>query len=188
MREKLPCVFRINTANPYWSIFREMLTDPNLVKNFLGGEDYGIKISPRNLTNLPEWLDLIFNINIPRFELKKTESLKNFHKFIQKNMDAGLISRQEAVSMIPPMLMRISKTDKVFDMCAAPGSKTAQFLEVFYKDFDFLDPNSIEQDTGFVLANDNNWDRAHMMTHQLKRLNTAGMAVISHDAQFFPFI
>ena len=27
-----------------------------------------------------------------------------------------------------------------------------------------------------------------MMTHQLKRLNTVGMAVISHDAQGFPSI
>jgi 16S rRNA C967 or C1407 C5-methylase (RsmB/RsmF family) len=27
-----------------------------------------------------------------------------------------------------------------------------------------------------------------MMTHQLKRLNTAGMMVVSHDAQFFPTI
>jgi 16S rRNA C967 or C1407 C5-methylase (RsmB/RsmF family) len=84
--------------------------------------------------------------------------------------------------------MQVSKGEKIFDMCAAPGSKTGQFLETFYKDFDFLDPQSIEQDTGFVLANDNNWNRAYMMVHQLKRLNTAGMAVISHDAQFFPSI
>ena len=27
-----------------------------------------------------------------------------------------------------------------------------------------------------------------MMTHQLKRLNTIGLMVVSHDAQFFPLI
>lgn len=27
-----------------------------------------------------------------------------------------------------------------------------------------------------------------MMTHQLKRLNTAGMLIVSHDASFFPYI
>ena len=165
-----------------------MLLDPNLIKNLLGGEDFGIKITPIYLTNLPLWKDLVFNINIPRMELKKNANLNNFHKLIQKSVDAGLISRQEAVSMIPPMLMQVEKTDMIFDMCAAPGSKTAQFLEVFYKDFDFLSPITIKNDTGCVLANDNNWNRAHMMTHQLKRLNTAGMAVINHDAQFYPFI
>jgi 16S rRNA C967 or C1407 C5-methylase (RsmB/RsmF family) len=188
MREKLPCVFRINTANPYWHEFRKILTSPELVASLLNGQDFGIKITPKNLSNLAEWRDLIFNINVPRFELKKNESLTNFHKFIQKSVDAGLISRQEAVSMIPPMLMDVKQGDRVFDMCAAPGSKTAQFLECFYRDFEFLDPNSLDKDSGFVLANDNNFDRAHMMTHQLKRLNTAGMAVISHDAQFFPTI
>ena len=188
MREKLPCIFRINTANPYWLEFRKILTSPDIVRSFLNGEDFGIQITPKNLTNLPEWHNLIYNINIPRFELRKNESLTKFHKFIQKSVDAGLISRQEAVSMIPPMLMDVHPGDKVFDMCAAPGSKTAQFLESFYRDFDFLDPSSLEKDSGFVLANDNNFDRAHMMCHQLKRLNTAGMAVISHDAQFFPTI
>lgn len=138
------------------------------------------------MTNSPSWKDLIFNINIPRFELKKNQNLTAFHRFIQYSVDAGLISRQEAVSMIPPILLNINPHDKVFDMCAAPGSKTAQFLEVLYKEYNFLNPDAIEKDTGFVLANDNNWNRAYMMIHQLKRLNTTGMVVISHDAQFFP--
>jgi len=43
-------------------------------------------------------------------------------------------------------------------------------------------------DSGFVLANDNNISRANMMIHQLKRLNTAGMVVVSHDAQNFPSV
>ena len=165
-----------------------MLLDPNLIKNLLGGDDNGIKITPIHLTNLDEWKDLIFNINIPRMEFRKNENFAKFHNLINKSVDAGLISRQEAVSMIPPMLMQVKKTDRIFDMCAAPGSKTAQFLEVFYKQFDFLSPQAILNDSGFVIANDNNWNRAHMMTHQLKRLNTAGMGVINHDAQFFPMI
>ena len=39
---------------------------------------------------------------------------------------------------------------------------------------------------GFVLANDNNVDRTFLMTHQLKRINKAGMIVTNHDAQGFP--
>ena len=127
----------------------------------------------------------VFQINIPRHELKNSKDLTAFHKFIQKNSDAGIISRQEAVSMIPPMLLDVQLGEKVFDMCAAPGSKTGQFLESVYRDFDYFG-DSIVKDVGFVLANDNNPKRAHMMTHQLKRLNTAGMIVVAHDAQHFP--
>jgi len=147
-----------------------------------------IKISHFNLTNIPKHHNMIYNINIPRFELKRNEALSNFHKFIQKSVDSGLISRQEAVSMIPPILMELKKGEAVFDTCAAPGSKTAQLLEDFYRDFDFLNPQSILNDSGIVIANDNNYNRAYMMCHQLKRLNTAGMMIISHDAQFFPTI
>ena len=118
-------------------------------------------------------------------ELKKNDLLKNFHKFVQFDVDGGVISRQEAVSMIPAMLMHTLSTDKIFDMCAAPGSKTALFLETVYENYDFLDKKQYLKDTGFVLANDNNHQRAYMMIHQLKRLNTAGMVVICHDANYF---
>ena len=82
--------------------------------------------------------------------------------------------------------MRTISTDHLLDMCAAPGSKTAQFLETIYEKYDFLDKKYYLKDTGFVLANDNNFQRAYMMVHQLKRLNTAGMVVVCHDAQLFP--
>jgi 16S rRNA C967 or C1407 C5-methylase (RsmB/RsmF family) len=121
MKEKLPCVFRINIANKYWREYRDHLTDNDFLKNMLEGEDNGIKITAKNLTNLPGVRDLIFNINIPRVELKKNENLSKFHKFIQNSVDAGLISRQEAVSMIPPILMEVNPSDKVLDTCAAPG-------------------------------------------------------------------
>ena len=38
------------------------------------------------------------------------------------------------------------------------------------------------------MANDNNVDRTFLMTHQLKRINKAGMIVTNHDAQGFPNI
>ena len=92
-------------------------------------------------------------MDISRQDLKKKESYMKFHKFIQFSVDSGIISRQEAVSMIPPMLMGIKPNSKIFDMCAAPGSKTAQFLEIFYKDYDFFSLKSIENDTGRIKIN-----------------------------------
>ncbi len=46
----------------------------------------------------------------------------------------GNISRQEAVSMIPPLLLDVKPHHKVLDMCAAPGSKTAQLVEFLHAD------------------------------------------------------
>lgn len=46
----------------------------------------------------------------------------------------GNISRQEAVSMVPPLLMDIKSHHKILDMCAAPGSKTAQIIEALHAD------------------------------------------------------
>jgi multisite-specific tRNA:(cytosine-C5)-methyltransferase len=151
MKEKLPCVFRVNPANNYWREYREHLVNNDFVRELLGNDDNGIKITPKNFTNHLGIKDLIFNINIPRHELKKNENLSKFHKFIQNSVDSGLISRQEAVSMIPPILMDVGPTDQVLDTCAAPGSKTAQFLEAFYKDYDYLNPESIRNDTGNYL-------------------------------------
>ena len=186
LREKLPTVFRISKAHHFHEGFKKMLFDESFLKKLLSDQYNLIKIQLKDLTNYKEWSNLVYNININRMELKKNDLLKNFHKFIQFGVDGGVISRQEAVSMIPPMLMRTIPTDHLLDMCAAPGSKTAQFLETIYEKYDFLDKKYYLKDTGFVLANDNNFQRAYMMVHQLKRLNTAGMVVVCHDAQLFP--
>lgn len=47
--------------------------------------------------------------------------------------EIGHISRQEAVSMIPPLLLNPDSNHLVLDMCAAPGSKTAQLIEMMHE-------------------------------------------------------
>lgn len=41
-----------------------------------------------------------------------------------KANDSGYVSRQELVSMLPPLFLDISPDNFVLDICAAPGSKT----------------------------------------------------------------
>lgn len=53
-------------------------------------------------------------------------SIKIFSPFL------GNISRQETVSMIPPLVLDVKPEHKVLDMCAAPGSKTAQLIEAIH--------------------------------------------------------
>lgn len=36
--------------------------------------------------------------------------------------------------MIPPLLLDVQPHHKVLDMCAAPGSKTSQIIEMLHRD------------------------------------------------------
>ena len=69
--------------------------------------------------------DLVFDFMISKRRLKRNKSLKAIHQLIDSIKDAGLTTRQELVSMLPPILCDIQSHHAVFDMCAAPGSKTA---------------------------------------------------------------
>ena len=51
-------------------------------------------------------------------------------QLIDDAAEGGLISRQEAVSMLPPLFLNISPGNTVLDLCCAPGSKTGQLLEL----------------------------------------------------------
>lgn len=64
-------------------------------------------------------------------------------------------------------------------MCAAPGSKTAQLLELLHAEESKLP-------TGYVIANDVDNKRCYMLVHQAKRLNSACIAVINHDSAVLP--
>jgi 16S rRNA C967 or C1407 C5-methylase (RsmB/RsmF family) len=105
-----------------------------------------------------------------------------FHKWLVAETEAGAITRQEAVSMIPPFLMDVQGTHKVLDMCAAPGSKTSQILEMLHKG----EMTTGVAPTGIVVANDSELNRAFMLVHQCKRIGSPALVVICHQAQHFP--
>lgn len=65
-------------------------------------------------------------------------------------------------------------------MCAAPGSKTAQIIEMLHG----ADSNSVP--SGLVVANDVDNNRCYMLVHQAKRLNSPCAIIINHDASVMP--
>ncbi|PSN39124.1 tRNA (cytosine(34)-C(5))-methyltransferase [Blattella germanica] len=67
----------------------------------------------------------------------------------------------------------------VLDMCAAPGSKTAQLIE-------FLHAEDGKLPTGFVIANDIDNNRCYMLVHQAKRLNSPCIIITNHDSAVMP--
>lgn len=86
--------------------------------------------------------------------------------------------------MIPAFFLNIKPHHVVLDMCAAPGSKTFQLLEMLHGSLD--DPTALP--TGFVIANDVDMKRCNLLTHQTKRANSPGLLVTNHEAQNFPDI
>jgi multisite-specific tRNA:(cytosine-C5)-methyltransferase len=154
----------------------------------------------------------------PKNVIRRNPPFAAFQKFLVSETSVGNISRQEVVSMIPPLLLDVRPGHVVLDMCAAPGSKAAQLLEMIhigeearvrktlrtFAQEDGLDLGKETQDeieadleadptdagraTGILIANDSDYKRGHMLVHQLKRLSSPNLLVTNHDATMFPSI
>lgn len=100
--------------------------------------------------------------------------------------------------MIPPLLLNLTSTSKVLDMCAAPGSKTAQLIEMLHSDPNVPIPSKttwklsekswlLLLSAGFVLANDSDCKRCYLLVHQtLNRLQSPCCIITNHDASQMP--
>ena len=129
---------------------------------------------------LPWYPDaLAWQFGFSRRELRRDPTFEALHEYIKRETMAGNISRQEAVSMIPPLVLDVQSHHRVLDMCAAPGSKTVQLLEMLHRD-------QTQLPTGYVMANDVDFQRCNMMTHQVKRMVSPNILITSADASLFP--
>lgn len=124
--------------------------------------------------------ELGWQLELSRKDIRRSEAFYKLHNFLIAETSAGSISRQEAVSMIPPLVLDVQPHHKVLDMCAAPGSKTAQLIEALHADETKPVP------TGFVVANDIDNNRCYMLVHQAKRLNSPCFVVTNHDSSAMP--
>lgn len=173
---QLPLTFRITGsrkhAHEVLALFEERHL-PGLTNAEFEGEPIQ---PPKRLPWYPE--NLAWQLDVSKQVIRKNEQFSKVQRFLVVENAVGNISRQEAVSMIPPIVLEVEPHHAVLDMCAAPGSKTAQMIEALHATED--------EPTGFVVANDADARRSHMLVHQLKRLNSANLMVVNHDAQFFP--
>lgn len=143
-----------------------------------GGDENAVIRPPTQLPWYPA--GLAWTVSAPRQMLRRNNVLSPFHKFLVRMNDLGAINRQEAVSMIPPLMLQPGPGHSVLDMCAAPGSKTAQILNMASP------PGRSLSETGVVIANDADIRRCWMLAHQLKRFSSADLVVTNHEAQYFP--
>lgn len=88
----------------------------------------------------------------------------------------GLIQIQEEVSMLPVKLLDPQPNERIIDLCAAPGNKTAEIAVAM-------------KNTGTVIANDRNYQRMKALGQITRRLGLCNISLTVQDAlnyQTFP--
>ncbi|CAH8437542.1 unnamed protein product [Schistosoma guineensis] len=137
--------------------------------------------------------EMAWQLSVSKYAVRKTEELRTLHQFLVSETESGNISRQEAVSMLPPLLLDVRSHHTILDLCAAPGSKSAQLVELLHSDAEAIQsrigvenaPKYVEP-TGMVIANDFDQKRCYMMVHQVKRLQSPCVVITQEDATCFP--
>ncbi|KAF9890345.1 hypothetical protein FE257_006011 [Aspergillus nanangensis] len=207
LRRDLPNSFRFTGSRGHALAVQERL------KEFYIPEITSIKYEgnavepPRPVPWYPD--QLAWSMTTPKQVIRRFAPFASFQKFLVAETDIGNISRQEVVSMIPPLLMDLRPGMTVLDMCAAPGSKSAQLMEKLHAGEEDamlaaseqvkagtagpepIGPEGLNDDgrtTGLLIANDSDFKRAHMLIHQMKRLSSPNLIVTNHDATLFPSI
>ncbi|KAF2449344.1 S-adenosyl-L-methionine-dependent methyltransferase [Karstenula rhodostoma CBS 690.94] len=157
---------------------------------------------PKPVAAFPD--ELVWDMKTHKKVIRRYAPFAEFQKFLVAETTSGNISRQEVVSMIPPHFLDVKPGMVVLDMCAAPGSKTAQLAEMIHGDEEERvaraarnenpnvdgegDYSDDGRSTGLLIANDTDYKRAGMLTHQVKRLNFPNLIVTNHDASIFPSV
>ena len=82
----------------------------------------------------------------------------------------GWLHGQEEVSALPMRALDPSRGERVFDVCAAPGSKTSQIAAVM-------------ADDGLIVANDASLGRLASLRFNTERLGVTAVAVTNQDGR-----
>ncbi|CAH0494088.1 unnamed protein product [Peronospora farinosa] len=176
----LPTTFRINSSCPFADCIRDHIEQDFKFDGLVVDDE---PVEPISL--MPWYPDNRgFTWSVERRRVRKLPILKEFQSWLVELSDSGSITRQEAVSMIPPLVLGVEPHHKVLDMCAAPGSKTSQLLESLHSQ----ELVTGKTPTGVVVANDVDLKRAYMLVHQSKRINSPALLVTCHEAQNIPFL
>ncbi|CAG8923966.1 unnamed protein product [Penicillium salamii] len=207
MRKDLPNSFRFTGSRGHALAVQQRLKDHHIPEITSIKYENEFVEPPRPVSWYPD--QLAWSMTTPKNVIRRFAPFSSFQKFLVAETDVGNISRQEVVSMIPPLLIDARPGMTVLDMCAAPGSKSAQLMELLHAGEEDaiaqvteqvnngnagpepLGPEGLNDDgrsTGLLIANDSDYKRAHMLIHQMKRLSSPNLIVTNHDATMFPSI
>ena len=162
-KTQLPHVFRLSHLAPNLDQLERQLEDL-----FNDLKLYHVEVS--EITTIPRTFGRVFKLPFDKAKLRMSPNFEKFNSWLQLQTKIGNCHRQEFVSMIPPYFLDVRPESIVLDMCAAPGSKTAQILEMIK--------------TGLVVANEIDLRRCHDLIHQLQRVGTSRCLITCQNAEF----
>lgn len=108
------------------------------------------------------------------------EALRQLHAFLMEETKAGRVHRQEAASMVPPLLLDVQPGMRVLDMCASPGSKAQQLLELLGAD------GGGSGGGGLLVANDADFTRSNVIASRASKLHSTELLICCHDGRHLP--
>eukprot|EP00659_Diplonema_papillatum_P000192 gene192-309_t len=177
-RKPLPVTFRVNPSNEIEA--RKLVAEIRSIQ--AGMREAGVP--EEKMLKEVEWFPgdgMCWQANVSKKELSRgIEGARKLHEFLLVQTERGMVSRQEIVSMIPPLFLDIQPHHLVLDTCAAPGSKTAQLMESL--------ASQKEEVTGCVVANDMDLKRCEVLVRQTQRIRDflPNTIITNHNATLFP--
>ncbi|MBN2571369.1 MAG: RsmB/NOP family class I SAM-dependent RNA methyltransferase [Ignavibacteriales bacterium] len=154
------------------------LYDNKFVADYENYASQEVKTYIRILFKENDKLKLIQNLGKYGIELQHLEEIpsvllvKNGNDVIGKTIEyiLGHYYIQSLSSMLPPILLNPNPTDKVLDLCAAPGSKTTQLADLMnYR--------------GELYSNEVNPKRIRSLINNVERFNLINTAVLFHKGE-----
>ena len=109
-------------------------------------------------------------------------------KLLADAQELGALHRQEVVSAIPALLLGVQSHHAVLDLCAAPGSKTLQLLDMMHHQSgqDEGDFDSAKLPTGILAANDPARSRLLSLTRRSRRQPRSPLITSASDGRYYP--
>ncbi|KAJ6145606.1 hypothetical protein N7470_009501 [Penicillium chermesinum] len=181
LKRDLPNSFRFTGSRGHALAVQERLKDfyiPKITSIQYEGE---FVEPPRPVSWYPD--QLAWQMTTPKNVIRRHAPFASFQKFLVAETEVGNISRQEVVSMIPPLVIDVKPGMTVLDMCAAPGSKSCQLMEMVHAGEEESirevaeqakagtigaepqGPEGLNDDgrtTGLLIANDSDYKRSHL--------------------------
>jgi multisite-specific tRNA:(cytosine-C5)-methyltransferase len=105
----LPACFRLNPNYPFREKLKEELIEFSNKAISTAATGNGDQVSLKPSVELIPWFTggSAYKLGTDRRNIRRNESLDQLHKWMIKHTDNGNITRQEAVSMVPPLALDV---------------------------------------------------------------------------------